>query len=135
MNAALDALKDAGFHWATRAGVTIAIEDVVAPPRKAEIMEEYERRGFVIDRSMRDELDVWEYMFFGEQALLHMSFRKSANESDGVPLPIRQTTRGWVTDDSWSVDPPGDLYYPSMSMGCSPISIARSTPLTIAQRE
>ena len=33
--AALDALKDAGFHWATRAGVTIAIEDVVAPPNKA----------------------------------------------------------------------------------------------------
>src|SRR6202035_1191973 len=30
--AALDALKDAGFHWATRAGVTIAIEDVVAAP-------------------------------------------------------------------------------------------------------
>ena len=103
--------------------------------REQAALEEYERRGFVIDKSMRDELDVWEYMFFGEQALLHMSFRKSANESDGVPLPIRQTTRGWVTDDSWSVDPPGDLYYPSMSMGCSPISIARSTPLTIAQRE
>ena len=33
--AALDALKDAGFHWATRSGVTIAIEDVVAPPNKA----------------------------------------------------------------------------------------------------
>ena len=33
--AALDALKDAGFHWATRAGVTIGIEDVVAPPNKA----------------------------------------------------------------------------------------------------
>ena len=33
--AALDALKDAGFHWATRAGLTIAIEDVVAPPHKA----------------------------------------------------------------------------------------------------
>src|SRR5438128_1951052 len=28
--AALDKLKDAGFHWATRAGVTVAIEDVVA---------------------------------------------------------------------------------------------------------
>ena len=33
--AALDNLKDAGFHWATRAGVTIGIEDVVAPPNKA----------------------------------------------------------------------------------------------------
>ncbi len=34
--AALDALKDVGFHWATRSGVTIAIEDVVAPPNEAE---------------------------------------------------------------------------------------------------
>ncbi|MBU9742181.1 hypothetical protein KTH26_12965, partial [Enterococcus faecium] len=32
----LDALKSLGFHWATRAGATIGIEDVVTPPRKAE---------------------------------------------------------------------------------------------------
>ena len=37
---ALDALKDAGFHWATRSGVTIAIEDVVAPPNKREILDD-----------------------------------------------------------------------------------------------
>ena len=33
--ATLDALKEAGFHWATRSGVTISIEDVVTPPKKA----------------------------------------------------------------------------------------------------
>ena len=33
--ATLDALKEQGFHWATRAGVTIAIDDVVTPPDKA----------------------------------------------------------------------------------------------------
>jgi len=48
--AALDALKDAGFHWATRAGVTIAIEDVVAPPNKAAILENYERRADKVQR-------------------------------------------------------------------------------------
>ena len=32
--ATLDALKEAGFHWATWSGVTIGIEDVIAPPRK-----------------------------------------------------------------------------------------------------
>src|SRR6201987_2025077 len=42
---ALDNLKDAGFRWATRAGVTIAIEDVVAPPNKAQILENYEKRA------------------------------------------------------------------------------------------
>src|SRR5207244_12504765 len=48
--AALDALKDAGFHWATRSGVTIAIEDVVAPPNKAAILENYERRADKVQR-------------------------------------------------------------------------------------
>ncbi len=46
--AALDNLKDAGFHWATRAGVTIAIEDVVAPPNKAHdpgVLREARRQG------------------------------------------------------------------------------------------
>ena len=32
--ATLDALKEAGFHWATWSGVTIGMEDVIAPPRK-----------------------------------------------------------------------------------------------------
>src|SRR4029079_349781 len=48
---ALDALKDAGFHWATRAGVTIAIEDVVAPPNKREILDTYERRADKVQRA------------------------------------------------------------------------------------
>ncbi|RBQ22058.1 DNA-directed RNA polymerase subunit beta' [Spongiactinospora rosea] len=68
--AALDALKDAGFHWATRAGVTISIDDVVAPPNKATIMEDYERRaekvqreyerGLITDEERRQELiEIW----------------------------------------------------------------------------
>ncbi len=40
---ALDALKDTGFYWATRSGVTISIEDVVTPPEKPEIMAIYEK--------------------------------------------------------------------------------------------
>ncbi|MFI0417630.1 DNA-directed RNA polymerase subunit beta' [Spongiactinospora sp. 9N601] len=67
---ALDALKDAGFHWATRAGVTISIDDVVAPPNKATIMEDYERRaekvqreyerGLITDEERRQELiEIW----------------------------------------------------------------------------
>ena len=35
---ALDALKDTGFYWATRSGVTISIEDVVTPSEKPQIM-------------------------------------------------------------------------------------------------
>jgi DNA-directed RNA polymerase subunit beta' len=68
--AALDALKDAGFHWATRAGLTIAIEDVVAPPHKQEILESYDKRadkvqreyerGLITDDERRQELiEIW----------------------------------------------------------------------------
>jgi DNA-directed RNA polymerase subunit beta' len=68
--AALDALKDAGFHWATRSGVTVGIEDVTAPPEKAHILENYERRaekvqreferGLITDDERRQELiEIW----------------------------------------------------------------------------
>ncbi|KPC91926.1 DNA-directed RNA polymerase subunit beta' [Streptomyces sp. NRRL F-6602] len=40
--AALDNLKSAGYFWATRSGVTIAISDVVVPDAKPEIIAGYE---------------------------------------------------------------------------------------------
>ncbi len=48
--ATLDALKSAGFHWATWSGVTIGIEDVVVPPRKWEILGRYEKEAERIDK-------------------------------------------------------------------------------------
>jgi DNA-directed RNA polymerase subunit beta' len=48
--ATLDALKEAGFHWATWSGVTIGIEDVVQPPRKREILDRYEKEAERIDK-------------------------------------------------------------------------------------
>jgi DNA-directed RNA polymerase subunit beta' len=68
--ATLDALKSAGFYWATRAGVTIAIDDVVTPPGKAAILERYEKdadkiekqyqRGVITDEERRQELiEIW----------------------------------------------------------------------------
>ena len=66
----LDELKSAGFHWATRSGITIAIEDVVTPPKKAEILDRYEKdaekiekqylRGVITGEERRQELvEVW----------------------------------------------------------------------------
>ena len=68
--ATLDALKAAGFHWATRAGVTIAIDDVVTPPEKAAILDKHEKeadkiekqfqRGVITDDERRQELiEIW----------------------------------------------------------------------------
>ena len=67
---ALDALKDTGFHWATRSGVTVSIDDVVTPDNKGAILEKYEGqaakvqqqydRGLITDDERRQELiEIW----------------------------------------------------------------------------
>ncbi len=68
--ATLDALKEAGFHWATRSGVTVSVEDVATPKEKARILEQYEskadkvernfERGVISSGERREELiDIW----------------------------------------------------------------------------
>ncbi|WP_061963539.1 DNA-directed RNA polymerase subunit beta' [Demequina aurantiaca] len=68
--ASLDALKAAGFYWATRSGVTIAISDVVTPQGKQAILDRYETlaakvqdqydTGLITDDERRQELiEIW----------------------------------------------------------------------------
>ena len=68
--ASLDALKEAGFHWATRSGSTVAISDVVDAAAKTAILEGYEtkaakvqtqyERGLITDDERRQELiEIW----------------------------------------------------------------------------
>ncbi|CRK60065.1 DNA-directed RNA polymerase beta' subunit [Alloactinosynnema sp. L-07] len=57
----LDKLKDAGFYWATRSGVTIAMSDVIVPPAKAGILEEYEKKADTVEkRYQRGQLSATE---------------------------------------------------------------------------
>ena len=66
----LDNLKNLGFHYATRAGVTIGVEDVTTPPSKPKILDEHEKRaqkveaqyrkGIITDDERRQELiEIW----------------------------------------------------------------------------
>ena len=48
--ATLDELKDLGYRWGTRSGVTVSISDVLVPPNKPEILASYESRGTKIDK-------------------------------------------------------------------------------------
>ncbi|MCP3974245.1 MAG: DNA-directed RNA polymerase subunit beta' [bacterium] len=45
----LDSIKSLGFHYATRAGLTIGLEDVKTPPQKVEILEKYEDRAAKVE--------------------------------------------------------------------------------------
>ena len=66
----LDAIKDLGFRFATRAGLTIGLEDVKTPADKPQILQEFEeraakvetnyRRGVITDDERRQELiEIW----------------------------------------------------------------------------
>jgi DNA-directed RNA polymerase subunit beta' len=66
----LDQLKDLGFHWATRSGVTVSIGDVETPADKPKILASYEdrankidkqyERGLITDDERRQELiEIW----------------------------------------------------------------------------
>ncbi|PRI11436.1 DNA-directed RNA polymerase subunit beta' [Leucobacter massiliensis] len=48
--ATLDRIKDAGFYWASRSGVTVALSDIVTPEGKGEIIAEHEKRAAKVQR-------------------------------------------------------------------------------------
>ena len=67
---ALDAIKNLGFKYATKSGLTISIDDVVTTPEKTAILEKYEadaarvelnyRRGVIVDDERRQqEIEIW----------------------------------------------------------------------------
>ena len=45
----LDTIKDLGFKYATRSGVSISKNDIVTPPEKAAILADYEKRVALAD--------------------------------------------------------------------------------------
>jgi len=66
----LDELKDLGYTWATKGGVTVSIADVEAPPQKAAILAHHEelaqkverqfRKGIITDSERKQELiEIW----------------------------------------------------------------------------
>jgi len=85
--AALDALKAAGFYWATRSGVTIAIGDVATPANKQEILDRYEAlaakvqdqydTGLITNPERRQELiEIWTRATNEVDAEMRKSFPK-----------------------------------------------------------
>jgi len=68
--ATLDRVKDAGYYWATRSGITVALSDILTPSNKGEIIAKYEKqaakvtsqyeKGLTTDHERRQELiKIW----------------------------------------------------------------------------
>ena len=51
---ALDRIKDAGFYWATRSGVTVALSDILTPPNKPQIVAGYEKQAAKVAGRVRE---------------------------------------------------------------------------------
>jgi DNA-directed RNA polymerase subunit beta' len=70
VSTSLDKLKNLGYEWSTRAGLTISIADVTTPPAKAGLLEQFEgeaakvesqyERGIITDDERRQqEIEIW----------------------------------------------------------------------------
>jgi DNA-directed RNA polymerase subunit beta' len=123
--ASLDALKDAGFHWATRSGVTVSIEDVVTPANKIEILSSYEaqaakvqkqfERGLVTDEERRQELiEIWTQASNEVAKAMEVNFDKANpiymmvdSGASGNMMQIRQVAamRGLVANPKGDIIP------------------------------
>ncbi|WP_242891930.1 DNA-directed RNA polymerase subunit beta' [Actinomadura litoris] len=115
---ALDALKSTGFHWATRSGVTIAIDDVITPPNKQDILGGYEaradkvqrefNRGLITDDERKQELiEIWNHATADVAKDMEQAFPKAnpiwmmiQSGARGNPLQLRQIAgmRGLVSN-------------------------------------
>ncbi|MCL2787332.1 MAG: DNA-directed RNA polymerase subunit beta' [Micrococcales bacterium] len=123
--ASLDALKEAGFSWATRSGVTIAISDVVTPPQKPEILEEFEATasrvqdqyddGLITDDERRQELiEIWTKATDAVDRAMRQNFpernavfRMVGSGARGNWMQVRQIAgmRGLVADPKGEIIP------------------------------
>ncbi len=99
----LDALKDLGFRFATRAGLTIGLVDVKTPPNKAEILAEYEERavrvednfsnGVITDDERRQELvEIWTEATDRVKDAMELSLK--AERFNPIDMMVRSGARG-----------------------------------------
>ncbi len=99
----LDAIKTLGFTFATKAGLTIGLEDVKTPPEKAEIIASFEARadkmeglyqkGVITDAERQQELiEIWTEAT--EQVKNAMSATLMAEKFNPMDMMVRSGARG-----------------------------------------
>ncbi len=97
----VDKMKDSGFHWATRSGVTITMHDVLVLPNKQEILDEYEAKAQVIEKKLargkineseryQSLVDLWKEAtdFVGE------SVEKLYPDDNPIPMIVKSGAAG-----------------------------------------
>ncbi|MGC5077338.1 DNA-directed RNA polymerase subunit beta' [Agrococcus sp. DT81.2] len=123
--ATLDKIKDAGFYWATRSGITVALSDVITPARKSEIVAAAEEsaskvqgkfeKGLITDSERRTDLtELWTKATNEVQKATQEAFdednsiyRMVTAGANGNWIQVRNITgmRGLVTNPKGEVIP------------------------------
>jgi DNA-directed RNA polymerase subunit beta' len=101
----LDGIKDLGFRFATKAGLTIGLDDVKTPPDKDKILEEYEAnaanvedlylKGVITDDERRQELiEIWTEAT--DKVKDAMEVTLGENKFNPIDMMVRSGARGNV---------------------------------------
>jgi len=100
----LDKVKDAGFYWASRSGVTVALSDVPRSKEKDKIVSKYEKqaekvqsqfdRGLISDQERRRELvEIWSH---GTNEV-NQAMREAFEEDNTINRMVTSGARGnWL---------------------------------------
>ncbi len=97
----LDQVKDTGFHYATRAGITISVSDIEVPPDKPRIIADAEkeiveieqryRNGFYTEEERHSRVvDVWH----GATDLVATRMEENFDEFNPIYMMARSGARG-----------------------------------------
>jgi DNA-directed RNA polymerase subunit beta' len=99
----LDSVKDLGFRFATRSGLTIGLDDVKTPDDKPQILEAYEERaekvedlflqGIITDNERRQELiEIWTEATDKVKDAMEVSLK--ADPFNPIDMMVRSGARG-----------------------------------------
>ncbi|MSS84672.1 DNA-directed RNA polymerase subunit beta' [Actinomycetaceae bacterium WB03_NA08] len=136
----LDALKAAGFHWATWSGVTIAFSDIQGAPNKAKIMAEYEEKaarvqaeadmGMIGEQERYEELvDIWTEC----TAVVAKDMRDSFSPTNTVYRMVDSGARGNWSQIQQIAGMRGLVSDPKQKLIENPIKASYREGLTVAE--
>ncbi len=103
VQATLDNLKELGFEFSTRSGLTMGLSDVLAPPDKQRILNQYQKkadgvdrqyqRGIITQEELHQELiEIWTEAT--EEVTASMEKTLSAHAFNPIDMMVRSGARG-----------------------------------------
>jgi DNA-directed RNA polymerase subunit beta' len=121
----LDRIKNVAFRYATKAGISVAVDDVAVPPEKPKILDRYEKeadrievayaRGVLTDDERRQELvEIWQkatdevtHAMEANLSPLNSIYMMANSGARGNPQQIRQLAgmRGLVVNPKGEIIP------------------------------